>query len=303
MDDWGDCNVPALPLPLKLGSASSRSRGPRGAHHALTPVAHTPLRALTYTLMCRLAGPGFINITLSRQWLARHVQDILASGPASVAPDRRHQRVVIDFSSPNVAKEMHVGHLRSTIIGDTLANVLELCGAAVLRLNHIGDWGTQFGMLIQYMREEREGGLGGDGSDEAVANLMALYKCAAASRCASARRSASSVDKEGLGVPLQRRKAPARAQVPPKLHVHAAVHKSFVHHGMTYHCTNALLPAGRRRQNSTPTRSSRAARGRRSPRCRAAMKNALPRGAASAPRAARSSRRSTRAWAVRRCCA
>ena len=127
--------------------------------------------------MCRLAGPGFINITLKTNWLAAHVKHMLASGPACAAP-KLSQRVIVDLSSPNVAKEMHVGHLRSTIIGDTLANVLELCGADVLRLNHIGDWGTQFGMLIQYMKEEREGGLGADGKDEAVSDLMALYKCA-----------------------------------------------------------------------------------------------------------------------------
>jgi hypothetical protein len=136
------------------------------AYHWLTPACH----------VCRLAGPGFINIKLDRAWLARHVQGMLASGPASAVP-RLSKRVVVDFSSPNVAKEMHVGHLRSTIIGDTLCNVLEVCGADVLRLNHIGDWGTQFGMLIQYMKE-REGGLGGAGQAEAVSDLMELYKWA-----------------------------------------------------------------------------------------------------------------------------
>ena len=127
---------------------------------------------------CRLAGPGFVNIKLSRSWLAAHVHGLLADGPASFAP-KLTQRVVVDFSSPNVAKEMHVGHLRSTIIGDTLCRTLEMCGADVLRLNHIGDWGTQFGMLIQYMRE-REGGLGGEEDELDVSELMALYKCATA---------------------------------------------------------------------------------------------------------------------------
>ena len=61
--------------------------------------------------------------------------------------------MIIDFSSPNIAKEMHVGHLRSTIIGDSLARVLEFCGYEVLRLNHVGDWGTQFGMLITHLKE------------------------------------------------------------------------------------------------------------------------------------------------------
>ena len=70
---------------------------------------------------------------------------------------------------------MHVGHLRSTILGDTICNVLEFCGADVVRLNHIGDWGTQFGMLIQHMAEERSGGLE-PGGDEDVSDLMALYR-------------------------------------------------------------------------------------------------------------------------------
>jgi arginyl-tRNA synthetase len=126
--------------------------------------------------MYRLAGPGFINIRLSSEWLASHVHGILSNGPSSIVPAVA-KRVVVDFSSPNVAKEMHVGHLRSTIIGDCLCNTLELCGADVLRLNHIGDWGTQFGMLIQYMAEEREEGLGADGQEESVSDLMALYKC------------------------------------------------------------------------------------------------------------------------------
>lgn len=90
-----------------------------------------------------------------------------------------YKRVVVDFSSPNVAKEMHVGHLRSTIIGDTICRVLEYCGADVVRLNHIGDWGTQFGMLIQHMAELRPGGLD-EGKDEDVADLMALYRASKA---------------------------------------------------------------------------------------------------------------------------
>ena len=70
-----------------------------------------------------------------------------------LAPASEPQRVVVDFSAPNLAKEMHVGHLRSTIIGDAIARLLEFQGHDVLRLNHVGDWGTQFGMLLQYVRE------------------------------------------------------------------------------------------------------------------------------------------------------
>ncbi|KAL3157657.1 hypothetical protein ABBQ32_012100 [Trebouxia sp. C0010 RCD-2024] len=114
-----------------------------------------------------LAGPGFINTKISSRWLGTRIQNMLRNGICSWAPRLNRTRVVIDFSSPNVAKEMHVGHLRSTIIGDTLARTLEFCGADVLRLNHVGDWGTQFGMLIQFLAEAGPGGL----TDPAIADL------------------------------------------------------------------------------------------------------------------------------------
>ncbi|NEP79626.1 MAG: arginine--tRNA ligase [Okeania sp. SIO3B3] len=100
-----------------------------------------------------IAGPGFINITLKPEYIEVHLQQIIKDERLNISPTKNPQRVVIDFSSPNIAKEMHVGHLRSTIIGDSLARVLEFQGHDVLRLNHVGDWGTQFGMLITYLRE------------------------------------------------------------------------------------------------------------------------------------------------------
>ena len=84
-----------------------------------------------------LAGPGFINAKISSQWLGVRIQNMLRQGIKTWAPRLNRKRVVVDFSSPNVAKEMHVGHLRSTIIGDTVSRTLEFCGADVLRLNHI----------------------------------------------------------------------------------------------------------------------------------------------------------------------
>ncbi len=84
-----------------------------------------------------LAGPGFINAKISSQWMGARIQNMLRNGIKTWAPRLNRKRVVIDFSSPNVAKEMHVGHLRSTIIGDTLSRTLEFCGADVLRLNHV----------------------------------------------------------------------------------------------------------------------------------------------------------------------
>ena len=100
-----------------------------------------------------IAGPGFINITLAADWLARQLAELAGDERLAVPPADAPQRVVIDYSSPNLAKEMHVGHLRSTIIGDALARVLKFLGHDVKRQNHVGDWGTQFGMLIAYEEE------------------------------------------------------------------------------------------------------------------------------------------------------
>ena len=93
-----------------------------------------------------VAGPGFINITLAPQFIA--------NAATSPQPSADPQRVVVDYSGPNLAKEMHVGHLRSTIIGDCIARVLESLGHTVIRQNHVGDWGTQFGMLLTFMAEQ-----------------------------------------------------------------------------------------------------------------------------------------------------
>lgn len=100
-----------------------------------------------------IAGPGFINLTLKPDYLAAQLQSMQAGERLGIDQVKQPQRVVVDFSSPNIAKEMHVGHLRSTIIGDCIARTLEFRGHDVLRLNHVGDWGTQFGMLITYLRE------------------------------------------------------------------------------------------------------------------------------------------------------
>lgn len=97
-----------------------------------------------------IAGPGFINITLDKQFLQSELSRLFSDGLGIQAACK--QKIVIDFSSPNTAKEMHVGHLRSTIIGDCLARTFEFLGHDVLRLNHIGDWGTSFGMLIAYLK-------------------------------------------------------------------------------------------------------------------------------------------------------
>ena len=100
-----------------------------------------------------IAGPGFINLTLRPEQLAGEVASRLGDERLGVPAVENAAPVVVDFSSPNIAKEMHVGHLRSTIIGDSLARVLAFRGHPVLRLNHVGDWGTQFGMLITHLKQ------------------------------------------------------------------------------------------------------------------------------------------------------
>jgi arginyl-tRNA synthetase len=95
-----------------------------------------------------IAGPGFINLTLQNDWLAQQVRHMAGDDRLGVAPVEKPRTFVIDFSSPNVAKPMHVGHLRSTIIGDALARLLRFLGHKVITDNHLGDWGTQFGMLL-----------------------------------------------------------------------------------------------------------------------------------------------------------
>ncbi|XP_067088269.1 arginine--tRNA ligase, cytoplasmic [Osmerus mordax] len=100
-----------------------------------------------------IAGPGFINIHLKRTFVSKLLTNLLVNGvqPPSLAS---RKKVVVDFSSPNIAKEMHVGHLRSTIIGDSMCRLFEFLGYDVLRLNHVGDWGTQFGMLIAHLQDK-----------------------------------------------------------------------------------------------------------------------------------------------------
>ncbi|KAL6784922.1 TSR1 [Auxenochlorella protothecoides x Auxenochlorella symbiontica] len=174
---FGDyqCNN-AMALFAKCKGKEGAPKNPRAVAEAI--VAGLPASDLVESTT--LAGPGFINVRLSHAWLGRHVGDMLVSGIGSWAPrGQAGKRVVVDFSSPNVAKEMHVGHLRSTILGDCLCRTLEYCGADVLRLNHIGDWGTQFGMLIQYIADKRPGGLSA-AEDEDVADLQVLYRAAKA---------------------------------------------------------------------------------------------------------------------------
>jgi arginyl-tRNA synthetase len=161
------------PLDPQLGPASKPEFGDFQANGALAlakPLGLKPrviaekLAAClqadpAYTALClepEIAGPGFLNLRLRPEALAAEVASRLADprlGVPSMGPEALAAPVIVDFSSPNIAKEMHVGHLRSTIIGEALARVLEFRGHPVLRLNHVGDWGTQFGMLITHLKQ------------------------------------------------------------------------------------------------------------------------------------------------------
>ncbi len=118
-----------------------------------------------------IAGPGFVNVKLSADFLARAVYEIAKDERKGVPKAERPELVAVDYSAPNVAKEMHVGHIRSTFIGDAISRVLGFQGHTVLRRNHLGDWGTQFGQLIEHMVD-----LGLAGGVKAIGDLNALYK-------------------------------------------------------------------------------------------------------------------------------
>ena len=121
-----------------------------------------------------IAGPGFINLRLRHEWLIERLAEVVCDEQRlGVPPAAKPQAVVIDYSAPNVAKPMHVGHIRSTVIGDALYRVLRFLGHRVISDNHIGDWGTQFGMIIYGWKHF------GDETvlaKEPVAELTRLYK-------------------------------------------------------------------------------------------------------------------------------
>ncbi|UCG33788.1 MAG: arginine--tRNA ligase [Phycisphaerales bacterium] len=134
---------------VAMGLAKKLGRKPREIAEAL-------VRALRIEDMCdppEVAGPGFINLRLRADFLAGQLAAIQSDERLGVPRAVRPEHVALDFSSVNLAKEMHVGHLRSTIVGECLARVLEWLGHDVERINHVGDWGTQFGMLLQHVRE------------------------------------------------------------------------------------------------------------------------------------------------------
>jgi arginyl-tRNA synthetase len=144
----------ALPLAKKLGRAPRDIAAEIVDHLDVGDICEPPA----------VSGPGFINLTLRPQWIADAATALLADPRLGVPAAAEPQTVVVDYSSPNIAKEMHVGHLRATIVGDAIVRVLELVGHHVIRDNHVGDWGTPFGMLLEHLVDV--------GEDSAEAGLL-----------------------------------------------------------------------------------------------------------------------------------
>ncbi len=142
----------ALPLAKRLGRPPREVAAELAARLDVAGVCTAP----------EVSGPGFINLTLREDWIAAQASDMLEDPRLGLAPAAEPQTVVVEYSSPNIAKEMHVGHLRTTIVGDAIARVLEFAGHRVIRDNHVGDWGTPFGMLIEHLLDV------GDDSPEAA---------------------------------------------------------------------------------------------------------------------------------------
>ena len=152
---------------VALALARPLKRSPRDVAAAL--VGHLATDDLVAEAV--VSGPGFINLTIRADNLGQGLDRMLAT---EERPSSR-ETVVVDYSAPNVAKEMHVGHLRSTIIGDAIARLLEFEGDRVIRQNHVGDWGTPFGMLIEHLLDERA-----TGHEAGVRELVAFYQAARA---------------------------------------------------------------------------------------------------------------------------
>jgi arginyl-tRNA synthetase len=140
------------------------------ANKILEKIEHDPIIS-----KLEIAGPGFVNITINPEYISQTVQAMSEDPQLGVETSPTHEKIVVEFSSPNVAKELHVGHLRSTIIGDCLARTFEFMGYNVLRLNHIGDWGTAFGMLIAYLKEQSPKVLTGEEKTD-LTHLVSWYK-------------------------------------------------------------------------------------------------------------------------------
>ncbi|UOO77606.1 arginine--tRNA ligase [Neisseria sp. Dent CA1/247] len=161
--DFGDFQINGV-----MGAAKQAKKNPR----ELAQQVAAALSGSSVIESAEVAGPGFINLRLAPAFLSDGLKKALADTARLGVDEAEHkQTVVIDYSSPNLAKEMHVGHLRSSIIGDSIARVLGFLGHKVIRQNHVGDWGTQFGMLVAYMVEQQK-----DNAEFELADLEQFYR-------------------------------------------------------------------------------------------------------------------------------
>ncbi|MCO6517799.1 arginine--tRNA ligase [Snodgrassella sp.] len=161
--DFGDYQINGV-----MGAAKKTRQNPRElAQKVADALQENPLIATA-----EVAGPGFINLHLRPEKLAQYIKSALQDDHLGITHSSESQTIVIDYSSPNLAKEMHVGHLRSSIIGDSLNRVLSFLGHKVIAQNHVGDWGTQFGMLVAYLTEQQQNGR----ADLELADLEQFYR-------------------------------------------------------------------------------------------------------------------------------
>lgn len=155
-----------------MGAAKKLKMNPRQL--ATEVLEHLDLEGIADTV--EIAGPGFINIHLSDEWLSTQAEHTLKDKTLNIKPSEPSQTIVIDYSGPNLAKEMHVGHLRSTIIGDVMARTLKFLGHTVIPQNHVGDWGTQFGMLLAHMKSLMDNMENSDELSMQLADLESFYR-------------------------------------------------------------------------------------------------------------------------------
>ncbi|KAK2184774.1 hypothetical protein NP493_253g02015 [Ridgeia piscesae] len=167
-ENFGDYQCNSAMNIVQLLKSQGQKMAPRQIAQSI--VDSMPQNALVEKV--EIAGPGFINIYLKKAFIASQLHGLLNKG---VRPPRvgACKKVIVDMSSPNIAKEMHVGHLRSTIIGDSIARLYDFVGHNVLKLNHLGDWGTQFGMLITHLQQKFPNYLT---ESPPISDLQAFYK-------------------------------------------------------------------------------------------------------------------------------
>ncbi|PIT54035.1 arginine--tRNA ligase [Snodgrassella alvi] len=161
--DFGDYQINGV-----MGAAKKTKQNPRELAQKVADALQENILIAT----AQVAGPGFINLRLRPEKLAQYIKIALQDDHLGITHSSEPQTIVIDYSSPNLAKEMHVGHLRSSIIGDSLNRVLSFLGHKVIAQNHVGDWGTQFGMLVAYLTEQQQNGR----ADLELADLEQFYR-------------------------------------------------------------------------------------------------------------------------------